>query len=121
VKRLRLLVDLTQAGGLLFLADELLAGTNSHDRRVGAEAVVRALIERGALGLVTTHDLALAELAPHLGGANVHFEDLVREGDGQDASAALHFDYTLRDGPIDPHRTNALKLMRAVGLPVDAA
>lgn len=119
VRRLRQIADLAAAAPppLLFLADELLAGTNSHDRRIGAAAVVGALVRRGALGLVTTHDLALAELAEQLGGANVHFEDLVT--DDPSPEAALRFDYTLRPGPIDPRRTNALRLMRAVGLPTE--
>ena len=48
---------------MLFLLDEILHGTNSHDRRVGAEALVHGLLDRGAIGLVTTHDLALARIA----------------------------------------------------------
>ena len=83
ITRVRQLVDL--AGGprpLLFLLDEIFHGTNSHDRRVGAEAVVRGLIDRGAIGLVTTHDLALAEIAdePRPAAANVHFEDHLVDG-----------------------------------------
>ncbi|MDH4062815.1 MAG: DNA mismatch repair protein MutS, partial [Acidobacteriota bacterium] len=66
-----------QAPAVLFLLDEVLAGTNSHDRRVGAEAMVQGLVNLGAVGLVTTHDLALTDLVAHLGDAagNVHFED----------------------------------------------
>ena len=67
---------------LLFLLDEILHGTNSHDRRIGAEAIVRGLVDRGAIGLVTTHDLALAEIADALGAraTNVHFEDHLEDG-----------------------------------------
>src|SRR5205807_2348629 len=67
ISRIRLLLDL--AGGplpLLFLLDELFGGTNSHDRGVGAEALLRRLLDSGALGLVTTHDLALTQLAERL-------------------------------------------------------
>src|SRR4029450_10771360 len=76
ITRLRQIVGLTEAEPpVLFLLDEILHGTNSHDRQIGAEKVVRGLIERGAIGLITTHDLALAriadELAPH--AANAHF------------------------------------------------
>jgi DNA mismatch repair ATPase MutS len=96
---------------LLFLLDEILHGTNSADRRVGAEAVIRGLLERGAVGLVTTHDLALArvaeDLAPH--ARNVHFEDHLEDG-------RIAFDYKLKDGVVQ--RSNALALMRAVGLDV---
>jgi hypothetical protein len=96
---------------LLFLLDELLHGTNSHDRRIGAEAIVRGLVERGAIGLATTHDLALAQVAEALAprAANVHFEDHL-DGD------AMAFDYTMRPGVVT--KSNALALMKAVGIPV---
>ena len=61
IERLRDIVNLSREGRpTLFLLDELLSGTNSHDRRIGAEALVKGLVERGAIGMVTTHDLALA-------------------------------------------------------------
>ncbi len=112
VRRVRKLMDVTQGPlPLLFLLDELFHGTNSHDRGVGAEAVLRHLLERGALGLVTTHDLALTCITEQLGTEvrNVHFVDEFKEGE-------MHFDYRLRDGVV-PH-SNALALMRAVGLEV---
>jgi DNA mismatch repair ATPase MutS len=99
---------------VLFLLDEILQGTNSHDRGIGASALVRGLLARGAVGLVTTHDLALTamvdELAPR--ARNAHFEDELRDGE-------LHFDYRLREGVVK--RSNALALMRSVGLELDAA
>jgi hypothetical protein len=95
----------------LFLLDEILAGTNSHDRGIGAAAVVRGLVERGAIGLVTTHDLALTKIADELAprARNVHFHDELRDGE-------MHFDYLIQDGVVT--RSNALALMRAVGLDV---
>ena len=112
ILRLRQVVD--ACGGdtpVLFLLDEILHGTNSHDRRIGADAVVRGLLERGALGLVTTHDLALAKIADELAPRieNVHFEDHIEDGE-------IHFDYQLRQGIVT--KSNALALMRAVGLDV---
>lgn len=112
ITRLRRILDL--AGGstpLLFLLDELLHGTNSHDRRIGAERFVTSLVERGAIGLLTTHDLALGHIAEVLGpqGANVHFEDHIENG-------KLIFDYRLRPGIV--RKSNALELMRSVGLEV---
>ncbi len=94
---------------LLFLLDEILHGTNSHDRRLGAAAVVNGLVRRGAVGLVTTHDLALSEVAndPAVGATNVHFED--RLDDGQ-----MVFDYRMRPGVVQT--SNALALMRTLGL-----
>lgn len=112
ILRIRQVVDLTRAGvPLLFLLDEVLSGTNSHDRLAGATAVVRGLIDRGAIGLVTTHDLALAEVADGLAprAANVHFED-------QFADGVMRFDYLMRPGVV--RKSNALELMRAVGLDV---
>ena len=95
----------------LFLLDELLHGTNSHDRALGSEGLIRALLGRGAIGLVTTHDLSLARVANELGtvAANVHFEDRLEAG-------RLVFDYRMRPGVVE--RSNALDLMRAVGLDV---
>lgn len=111
---LRLRQVLEEAPGqtrLLYLLDEILGGTNSQDRLVGAQAVIRRLFELQALGLVTTHDLALTRLADELGpaSANVHFEDQLVEG-------VMSFDYQLRPGVVA--RSNALELMRAVGLEV---
>jgi len=96
---------------LLFLIDEFLHGTNSHDRRIGAEAIVCGLVERGAIGLVTTHDLALTHIADVLRerGANVHFEDHLENG-------KMSFDYRMRPGVVE--KSNALELMRSVGLDV---
>ena len=95
----------------LFLLDEILHGTNSHDRQIGAAAVVRGLVERGAIGLVTTHDLALARIAEDLAprAANVHFEDHLEDGQ-------IAFDYRIRPGVVE--KSNALALMREVGLDV---
>ena len=105
---------LTTAGGsvpVLFLIDEILHGTNSHDRLIGAEAVVRALVDRGAIGLITTHDLALARLVDTLGARarNVHFQDDLVGG-------RIRFDYRLHEGVVQ--HSNALELMRSVGLDV---
>ena len=112
ITRLRAIVALTAGPTpVLFLLDELLSGTNSHDRQIGAEAVIRALMERGAIGLLTTHDLALASIAERLGPAaeNVHFADAFDGG-------SLRFDYRMRPGVVKT--SNALALMRAVGLEV---
>jgi DNA mismatch repair ATPase MutS len=112
ITRIRQLMDLTKGPlPLFFLFDEILHGTNSHDRQVGAEAIVRSLVDRGAIGFVTTHDLALAHiaetLAPH--AANVCFEDQLHDG-------KLVFDYRMRSGIV--RKSNALALMRSVGLEV---
>ncbi|GAC1635238.1 MAG: MutS family DNA mismatch repair protein [Candidatus Acidiferrum sp.] len=96
---------------LLFLFDELLDGTNSHDRRIGAEKLLRTLAEAGAMGMVTTHDLALTEIDGAIGAEvkNVHFEDNVERG-------KMRFDYRLREGVVT--KGNAIELMRIVGLDV---
>lgn len=112
ITRLRQIVELTEGElPVLFLLDEILHGTNSHDRRIGAEGVVRGLMKRRAIGLVTTHDLALARIADELAprAANVHFEDHLEAG-------KMTFDYLLRPGTVQ--RSNALELMRSIGLEV---
>ncbi|MEW5982587.1 MAG: DNA mismatch repair protein MutS [Acidobacteriota bacterium] len=95
----------------LFLLDEMLSGTNSRDRRTGAEAILTSLIEAGAIGLVTTHDLSLSEIADALAprAANVHFEDHLEAG-------RMIFDYVCRPGIMT--KSNALELMRSVGLEI---
>jgi hypothetical protein len=110
--RIKAVFDLTSGGmPVLFLFDELLEGTNSNDRRIGAESLVRAFVESGAIGMVTTHDLALTEIAGTLHGAarNVHLQDYVEGG-------KMRFDYKLRDGVVA--KSNALELMRLIGLKV---
>lgn len=112
ITRLRQISELTAKGSaVLFLLDEILHGTNSHDRRIGAEGVIQSLVAGGGLGLVTTHDLALAGIADELGSraANVHFEDRIEEG-------RMIFDYRLREGVVE--KSNALDLMRGLGLDV---
>lgn len=112
ITRLKQIVELTEGQlPLLFLLDEILSGTNSHDRRIGAEAVVRGLVKRGAIGLVTTHDLALTQIADSMGehATNVHFEDRLENG-------KMIFDYRMQPGVVQ--RSNALELMRAVGIEV---
>ena len=112
ILRLRQILGLTESGRpVLFLIDEVLHGTNSHDRRIGAEALVRGLVERGAIGLITTHDLALADITGVLGAraANVHFEDQIECG-------RIHFDYRMRPGVV--RKSNAIELMRQVGLEI---
>jgi hypothetical protein len=112
IKRLKDIVAMAERSPFtLFLLDEILHGTNSQDRQKGGEAVLRALLDRGAIGLCTSHDLALARLADelHPRARNAHFQDRI-EGD------RLIFDYRLREGIVT--RSNALDLMRLIGLPV---
>jgi hypothetical protein len=112
ILKIRDIVQLTTGPvPVLFLLDEILHGTNSHDRKIGAEAIVRALVDARAIGLVTTHDLALTALASSADAhaRNVHFEDRIEDG-------RMVFDYRMRDGVVE--RSNALELMRAVGLKV---
>jgi hypothetical protein len=110
IKRLKLISDLAQGPiPVLFLLDELLSGTNSHDRLLGTELVVNALLQRGAMGMVTTHDLALARIPETMDGKarNYHFEDHLENGQ-------LAFDFKLRPGVVQT--SNALKLMQSIGL-----
>lgn len=114
LRRLKRVIDLTREphrAPVLFLLDEILHGTNSRERVLGACAVVRELVARGALGAVSTHDLGITALGEELGGhvQNVHFEEQV-------SGETMTFDYVLRPGIVQS--SNALRLMRAVGIDV---
>lgn len=112
IERVRLLVKLCdKKPPLLFLLDEIFSGTNSHDRLEGAKGVVGGLMRQEAIGIVTTHDLALTRIAEESGAPadNVHFSDRWEEQE-------MYFDYKMRPG-VTRH-SNALALMRAVGLEV---
>jgi hypothetical protein len=120
LRRLKRVLDLAHEGRaedgaprppVLFLLDEILHGTNSRERVIGACAVVRELLACGALGAVSTHDLGITALERELGGKvdNVHFEEQVQ-------GEAMTFDYVLRPGIVQS--SNALRLMRAVGIGV---
>jgi hypothetical protein len=110
IRRLKVAEDLS-AGPIpvFFLMDELLSGTNSHDRLEGTKLVVKSLIDHGAIGIVSTHDLALAEIPATMDGraVNCHFEDQLEDG-------KLIFDYKLQSGVVKT--SNALELMRSIGL-----
>ena len=112
LQRLKAVVDLAGTGRpVLFLLDEILSGTNSHDRRRGAEAVIKTLVNKNAIGMVTTHDLALTRIVESMDdkAVNKHFEDQVVDGE-------MTFDYQLRDGVVE--RSNAIQLMQMMGLDV---
>ncbi len=109
VERVRAMAEAARQGGVLFLIDEILSGTNSRDRRAASEAVVRSLIAHGAVGALSTHDLALTEIATieGLDGSNVHMGS--RPGGGP-----LDFDYLLKPGVTQ--ETNALAIVHMMGL-----
>ena len=112
ILQIRRVFQLTEdSRALLFLFDELLEGTNSKDRRIGAEGLLKGLLNRRAIGVVTTHDLALMEIADSSKGQirNMNFEDQVKDG-------KMHFDYKLREGIIA--KSNALELMRLMGFEI---
>jgi DNA mismatch repair ATPase MutS len=96
---------------VFFLLDEVLHGTNSRERNIGARAVVVHLLEKSAIGAVTSHDLAMADLAETTAGhvVNVHFKELVHDN-------KMTFDYVLSPGVVST--TNALRLMKIVGIAV---
>ena len=111
VDRLRQIIETAMAGEpVLFLIDEIFSGTNSPDRRVAAEAVVRTLINAGAIGALSTHDLALTEIAnAALHGVNVHTGS-------RDGTDPMDFDYWLKPGVTK--ETNALAIARLAGVPI---
>jgi hypothetical protein len=112
VKKLKAVLDrLPEPGTVLFLLDEVLHGTNSRERNIGAKAIVAHLVTEGAIGAVSSHDLGLVELEQLTGGRvkNVHFEDHIEGG-------KMCFDYRMKNGPVST--SNALRLMRMIGIDV---
>jgi DNA mismatch repair ATPase MutS len=112
VRKLKRVIDRARSGvPTLFLLDEVLHGTNSRERLIGARAIVRELLTCGATGAASTHDLAIGDLEQELPGKvkNVHFEEQVT-GD------TMTFDYKLRLGVVQS--SNALRIMRMVGIDV---
>ena len=113
LQKLKRVVDLCRARpGVFFLLDEILHGTNSRERLIGARAIVRELLAKGALGAVSTHDLGIGDLSTELPlkVKNVHFEEQVAADD------RMTFDYKLREGIVQS--SNALRLMKIVGIDV---
>jgi hypothetical protein len=96
---------------VFFLVDELLRGTNARARHLGARAVLLHLLERRGMGLVATHDVALAALEQEYPTriSNVHFTDVMQDGE-------MIFDYRLRSGVV--RTSNALRLLRQAGIDV---
>jgi DNA mismatch repair ATPase MutS len=110
--KLKAVVSATDAHEpVFFLLDEILHGTNSRERQIGARWVLAELLQRGALGAVSTHDMALCQLPDDLMKrvTLVHFRESV-------ADNKMTFDYLLRSGPVTSG--NALRLMQLVGLDV---
>jgi DNA mismatch repair ATPase MutS len=113
ILRIRKVINLAKdKPTVLFLFDELLEGTNSADRLIGAEALIGGLLHHGAIGIVSTHDLALTEIGAAGTNSlrrslhNVHFQDYVEDGE-------MRFDYKLREGVVE--KSNAVELMRLIG------
>jgi energy-coupling factor transporter ATP-binding protein EcfA2 len=97
---------------LLYLLDEILQGTNSVERGLAVRAVARHLLDAGAIGAMTTHDLSVASEEPLATAAQlVHFTEIV------DEHGEMHFDYQLRPGLATSR--NALRLMQMIGISVD--
>jgi hypothetical protein len=118
LEKLKRVVDgIGAARPLFFLLDEILQGTNSRERVIGARSVLRHLLERGAMGAISTHDVGLLDLGPDLDERvdKVHFEEQVSES--ENGKSVMSFDYRLRPGVV--RSTNALRLMRRVGIDVD--
>ncbi|SMO43283.1 MutS family DNA mismatch repair protein [Fodinibius sediminis] len=113
VKRLRTLLDLLEDNHdtpVFFMVDEIYRGTNNRERLRGSEAFLKRVAGKNGVGLVSTHDLELAQLEdtiPQL--SNWHFAETIEEG-------KMSFEYKLKPGPCPT--TNALKIMEMEGLPV---
>ncbi len=113
VKRLKALLDEIEGSDypVLFLIDEIFRGTNNIERLKGSNAFIKKLAQTNAVGAVATHDLELVRLAEEISKVqNYHFREEIKEG-------KMIFDYKLNNGPCPT--TNALKIMKLEGLPVN--
>jgi DNA mismatch repair ATPase MutS len=108
--RVKMIIEAARSGKpLLFLLDEIFKGTNSMDRHTGASMLIKKLSGFGAMGLVSTHDLELAELEKNSGSRimNYHFQEYYENNE-------IHFDYKLRPGVSNTR--NAIYLMKMAGI-----
>jgi len=115
LQKLKRVLDATRGPlPVLFLLDEILHGTNSRERQIGARYVLAELLRAGAFGAVSTHDSALCELRGDLAERLqlVHFRESLRGGE-------MTFDYRLYPGPVTAG--NALRLMQKLGIEVPIA
>lgn len=113
LKKLKQVIDAANTGeNILVLLDEILRGTNSHDRHIGSKALIKQLIQKNVVALVATHDLALASYAnqfpTHI--SNFYFDVSVV---GED----LSFDYLLKPGVCNS--MNASVMMKKIGIKLD--
>lgn len=112
IGKLKRVVDAAEGPSpVLFLLDEVLHGTNSRERQIGARWVLARLLELGSLGAVSTHDQELCRLPDALMSSVrlVHLRESVKDG-------SMTFDYKVYPGPVSSG--NALRLMRNIGLEV---
>jgi DNA mismatch repair ATPase MutS len=113
VKRLKALLDEIEKSKppVMFLIDEIFRGTNNIERLKGSSAFIKKLAGTNAVGAIATHDLELVKLADKISSVkNYHFKEDIKD-------SKMIFDYRLNNGPCPT--TNALKIMKLEGLPVD--
>jgi hypothetical protein len=110
LKRIKKLLDSISNSSrtVLYFLDEILKGTNSHDRHSGAVGLIKQLTTKNGLGFISTHDLSLAnQYDGHAHIKNYSFNSKLHNGQ-------LLFDYTLTAEIC--HSTNASELMRQMGI-----
>ncbi len=109
--RLKMLLEqIKESNSVFFLLDEILKGTNSVDRHIGAESLIIQLNKLDAFGLVSTHDLELGKLCEKNNQiANFNFSSRINEEE-------IIFDYKLRPGICQS--TNASQLMAKMGIQI---
>ena len=114
VKRLRLLLDELDKEDqypLFYFVDEIYRGTNNRERYIGSAAFLKEVAGKNGIGMVSSHDLELADLESEISQlGNWHFSESITNG-------KMNFEYTLKPGPCPS--TNALKIMKIEGLPVE--
>lgn len=107
--RLKMLLEqINEERTVFYLLDEILKGTNSVDRHIGAQSLLLQLNNMNVFGLVSTHDLELGKLGiENESISNYNFSSEIM---GEE----IFFDYKLRPGICQS--TNASQLMAKIGI-----
>ncbi|MCF8380928.1 MAG: hypothetical protein K9H49_15245 [Bacteroidales bacterium] len=110
LKRLQRIVEGLNKGERYFiLLDEILKGTNSTDKHIGSEALIRQLVKTKAVCLIASHDLELGKMQTEFPEKirNYRFESHIENNE-------LVFDYKLQTGIAQ--NMNASFLMKKMGI-----
>ena len=110
LQRLKIIVDAVKVDKYFIILDEILKGTNSHDKALGSKKIVRQFATQKACGIIATHDLSLCELEEEIKQVENYYFDAEIIND------ELFFGYQLKKGICSNMNASfLLKKMEIVG------